>query len=295
MENETLRRRAKAIAEDRDRGAAELLSSTLPLLADALATGPAAALEVVRVICRGQPAMAPLWNACAAAVADRSRPGRFAVVRADMERAPAALVRAAHLALKDLLPAERPPHVLTLSYSSSVARVLADVARQRTLHVTCAEGRPRYEGRRLATDLAGAGAVVTLTTDAALGASLDRASAVIVGADGFDERYWTNKVGTRSLAAAASLTGVSVFVICTRDKARPVAFVGPSFDGATDEVWSNPPAGIIVSNPYFEHTPVELATLFLTEAGPVPPSELSQVIRRYAADILLLRDSLRVS
>src|SRR5262245_22917657 len=121
--------------------------------------------------------MAPLWNACAAAVADRSRPGRFAQVRAEMERAPSALVTAAQRALDDLLPDDRTPHLLTLSYSSSVARTLSEVARQRRLHVTCAEGRPRLEGRRMAAELTKAGAVVTLATDAAIVAALDHASA----------------------------------------------------------------------------------------------------------------------
>jgi len=60
VENQALRRRAEEIAHDRDRGAAELLALTLPLLAEALATGADTTLEVVRTICGGQPAMAPL-------------------------------------------------------------------------------------------------------------------------------------------------------------------------------------------------------------------------------------------
>jgi translation initiation factor 2B subunit (eIF-2B alpha/beta/delta family) len=295
VENQALRRRAEEIAQDRDRGAGELLALLLPLLADALADGPELTLQVVRRICYGQPAMAPLWNACAAAVADGSQPGRFARVRAEMERAPAALVRAAQRALDDLLPDDRPPHLITLSYSSSVARLLAAVAAKRTLHVTCAEGRPRFEGRRMAADLAAAGAAVTLTIDAAITASLDRASALVVGADAFDEICWTTMVGTRGTAAAAYFVGVPVYVVCTRDKARSSSAAVPVPNGEPHEIWADPPERISVSNPYFEPTPVELATLFLTEAGPIPPSQLGQIVLRYSADISLLRNSLQVS
>ena len=286
MENQALRRRAKEIAQDRDRGAAELLSLTLPLLADALAGGGEMTLDVVRMICRGQPAMAPLWNACGAAITDASQPGRFARVRAEMERAPAALVRAAGAALRDALGDERSPRLLTLSYSSSVARVLGALAPDRALKVTCGEGRPRYEGRRMASALAAHGIDVTLTTDAALTATLSSASAVVVGADGFGPAAWINKVGTRGLAAAASLAGIPTFVICTRDKARAApADADAAVEGPPGEIWEGPPAGVRLSNPYFEAIPAEVATLFLMESGRLAPDELEAVCARYAADI----------
>jgi translation initiation factor 2B subunit (eIF-2B alpha/beta/delta family) len=286
VEIQALRRRAEEIAEDRDRGAAELLALTLPLLADALAGGRAAPLEVARVICRGQPAMAPLWNACAAAVADASQPGRFARRRAEMERAPAALVRAAGAALRDALSSDESPHLLTLSYSSSLVRVLGALAADRRFRVTCGESRPRYEGRRMATDLAAHGIDVTLVTDAALASALASASAVVVGADAFAPVSWTNKVGTRALAAAASLAGVPTFVICARDKARPPApGAAEHNDGPPAEIWEDPPPGIRVANPYFETIPAELATLFLMEIGRVGPDELDRVCTRYAADL----------
>src|SRR5688572_27286127 len=87
--------RAQQIAEDRDSGASALAARLLPLLAEAIQAGEAVTLDVARVICSGQPAMAPLWNACAAAVAEHHTPDTFARVRAQMERAPTALTRAA--------------------------------------------------------------------------------------------------------------------------------------------------------------------------------------------------------
>ena len=292
MEN-VLLRRAERIAGNRDAGAAELLAETLPLLADALTAGPAATRDVARVVCYGQPAMAPLWNACAAAVADRVHPGRFARARAEMERAPAALTRAASLALKDALLGVPAPHLLTLSYSSSVVRALTALAGECPLQVTCGEGRPRFEGRRMAAELAAAGMGVTLATDAALTSHLDAASAVVVGADAFGATHWINKAGTRGLAAAAHLAGVPVFVVCTRDKALPDGRAsGFQREGASDEVWPNAPAGLRVANPYFERTPVGLATLFLLESGPVSPRDLAHVLHRYRENISLLLNEL---
>jgi len=287
VENQTLMRRAEAIANDRDRGAAELLAQTLPLLAEALDEGRAAAIDVARVVCKGQPAMAPLWNACAAAVADFLTPGRFARVRAEMERAPAALVRAAGVALADALRDQPAPLLLTLSYSSSVAQVLASLVRTTPFAVVCGEGRPRFEGRRLATELAAAGARVTLTTDAALTAYLPSAAAVVAGADAVARDHWINKVGTRGLAAAAALAGVPTYAISTRSKAlaQPLATRAelPQADGA--EVWTGAPPGLEVANPYFERIPVELATLFLCDSGPIAPGDIAAISERFAADI----------
>ena len=279
----TLIARAEPIAGDRDGGASELLTAVLPLLADAIAEGADAVDAIVRIVCPGQPAMASLWNACAAAVAERSQPGRFARVRAEMERAPRALVRAAAAALRDVVEGSDDATLLTLSFSGSVAQTLSEVARSHRVRVICGEGRPRYEGRRMAETLARAGAAAVVTTDAALTVYLAEAIAVIVGADALAADHWINKVGTVGVAAAAALRGVPLYVVASRDKAlaRPLAAwpLAPA-----DEVWDRPPAGVVCANPYFEAIPAELATLFLTDAGPVSPVDLPQLSQRYGGD-----------
>src|SRR5687767_3613614 len=90
--------RATAVAADRDAGASELLARLLPLLEEAIAAGPDQTIAVARIVCATQPAMASLWHACAAAVAEIAQPGSFARRRAELERAPRALVRAASAA-----------------------------------------------------------------------------------------------------------------------------------------------------------------------------------------------------
>jgi len=284
--------RARAIAEDRDRGASELLQSLLPLLQDAIIAGETATIDVARVVCRGQPAMAPLWNACAAALADHHTRGRFARIRAEMERAPAALTRLGVAALGDLVKDSSLPHVLTLSYSGSVRSILERLVAAKPFRVTCGEGRPRFEGRTMATALAAVGARVTLATDAALTTFLPSATAVVVGADALGATFWINKAGTRGLAAAASLCGVPVYVVATRDKAmgRLLEQRQAGVDMAAVEVWADPPSEVAVANPYFERIASELATLFLTEAGPLTPADLPAVAERYGDDIRKLID-----
>jgi translation initiation factor eIF-2B subunit delta/ribose 1,5-bisphosphate isomerase len=290
----TLEARADRIAADRDRGASELLRDLLPLLAEAIAGGGAAPREVARIVCAGQPAMAPLWNACAAALADRDRPGRFARVRAEMERAAPALMRSASATLAELAPTGRDAVVITLSFSGSVAQTIGAIARTRPLQVVCAEGRPRFEGRRMAETLAGSGARVTLTTDAAIATYLSAEAVVVVGADAIAADGWINKVGTLGVAAAASLRGTPLYVIASRDKAlaRPLRDRWRSPAAAPDEIWSAPVAGVTCENRYFERIPSELATLFLTDAGPISPSDLPQVSERYLDDIAVLISAL---
>jgi translation initiation factor 2B subunit (eIF-2B alpha/beta/delta family) len=273
------------IASNRDAGASELLARLLPLLAEAVSHGEAETLAVARVICHGQPAMASLWNACAAALMEHTVPGRFARVRAEMERAPAALTRAASVAMLDALQGTESPRLLTLSYSRSVVSVLAAVGARKRIEVICGEGRPRYEGRRMAEAVA-SDVSTTLTTDAALTSYLDNAAAVIVGVDAVAAQHWINKVGTRGLAAAAAQRGIPTYVICTRDKLQSEQLAGrwSSSAGPGDEVWQAPKP-VRVENPYFERVPAELATLFLMDAGFISPLHLPTATERYGSDV----------
>jgi translation initiation factor 2B subunit (eIF-2B alpha/beta/delta family) len=279
--------RATALAADRDAGASEVLARLLPLLEEAIVAGPDQTLAVARIVCAAQPAMAPLWHACAAAAAEITQPGRFARRRAELERAPRALARAASAALRDLLTGERTPLLLTVSFSASVAQTLAAVARTQSFQVACGEGRPRFEGRRLARDLHTSGIDVTLVVDAAVTALLPQATAVVVGADAISADRWINKIGTFGLAAAAASSGVAVYVIASRDKFVPRA-LEPHIRlplNPADEIWPDGPLEIHRRNIYFEATPSDLATLYLSDGGAISYANLPEAVERGAQDI----------
>jgi translation initiation factor eIF-2B subunit delta len=289
-----LLQRAEAIAIDRDSGASELTARLLPLLDEALRRAPPLVVPIIRRVCEGQPAMAPLWHVCAAALDDGEHPGAFARMRQARERAPAALARVASAALVEDLSGVAQPLLLTLSFSGSVVEVLRAVQAIRPIRIVCGEGRPRYEGRRLAASLAAAGATVTLTTDAAVPAYLREAAAVVVGADAVAASFWINKVGTHGLAATAADRGVPVMVMATSDKALPARLAShwrlPLAD--PDEVWGDPPRAVRVENPYFEAVPAELATVVFTEVGRLTPDGFPAFAERGAERWVRLLDAL---
>jgi methylthioribose-1-phosphate isomerase len=283
--------RAHAIATDRDHGASELVAALLPVLQEALAQGPACVAEVIRCVCRGQASMAPLWHVCAAALHERERPGTYARYRQARERAPASMVRVASRALAEEWSAVDIPVVLTLSFSGSVLDVLSAVHRLKPLQVVCGEGRPRYEGRRCAAQLADAGVRVILATDASVGRYLAGAAGVVVGADSVGPSFWINKVGTASLASAAERTGVPVFVVATSDKSLPseLASRWRSSSVGPDEVWHDPPPGVHVENHLFEAVPGELLTALLTDVGVLTPADLPAFAERGSGALEALR------
>lgn len=277
--------RAVEAARDRDMGASEVLSSLLPLLAEAVRAGRDRTRAIVRAICEAQPGMAPLWNACAAAAADAATPGTFARFEAGARRRPAALTRAAASVLRDQALGVARPRFLTVSYSGSVCDVLAAVASVGPVEVVCAEGRPRLEGRRTAERLAAAGAAVTLTTDAAIGVFLPGATAVVTGADAITGTSWINKVGTLGLAASAGLAGVPVLVLASQDKFLP-SILEPRLvlaDGPPSEVLEAAPVAVTPANPVFEPIPLSLATVLVTDRGPAPPSSAAEIARQWSS------------
>jgi translation initiation factor 2B subunit (eIF-2B alpha/beta/delta family) len=234
--------------------------------------------------------MASIWNAALALVGEARRPGALDRFEATRRAAAGALARAVADALR--LPGGGPLHVVTLSFSGSVLAGLIETARrERSLLVSCAEGRPALEGRRLAAALAGAGIPVDLYTDAALGGALgrhpDARTAVLVGADAVAPGWTINKSGTAMLAAAAARERVPVMVAASRDKfvdartARLLAIV--EHDGR--EVWPEAPPGVTVLNRWFEYVPVDLVEAVVTEAGGLPPDRLGDACRVAAADV----------
>jgi translation initiation factor 2B subunit (eIF-2B alpha/beta/delta family) len=267
--------RIAQLASDRVSGASEILDEALAVLREALAT-PADLLPVARALCRAQPTMAPIWNATLAALGTRDDPMRFTRFEQRVVRAPEALIRFARecfdLSESGHGSAGRRPsplHVVTISFSRSVARVLETLGREGPLRVSCSESRPALEGRRLAARLVESGIPVTCYTDAAIGHAVGDAHAVLVGADAVAPRWFLNKSGTRMLAAAATQQGVPVYVLASRDKfvSRQIADELSIREQEPAEVWDSAPAGVTVRNPYFESTPLDLVTALITDVG----------------------------
>jgi len=176
--------------------------------------------------------------------------------------------------------------ILTLSSSSTVLAALQLAIEQRTIQVTCLEGRPRLEGRRMARALANGGIPVRLAVDAAVGVLVAQSDLVLVGADSVGDRGIVNKIGTCAAALVARFAGVPVYVLADKTK-----FLPPGFPQITDrqappgEVWRRPAhrgphangrlpgerTGVDIWNGYFEAVPLDLITGIVSEDGVLEP------------------------
>jgi translation initiation factor 2B subunit (eIF-2B alpha/beta/delta family) len=293
-------------------GASELLWQAIAILRGARG-GRAPLDEVAREVARAQPSMAPIWNAALAAMADAGRAadpqstverresGGTALDRFEQRcrRAGAALER---VAVESLTPAAgRGVHAITFSFSGSVlACLLALAGRGRgasrasvpaRVRVSCAEGRPAFEGRRMAEALAREGLAVDFFADAAVAVAMHGETrderVVLVGADAVAPEWAVNKVGTGMLAAAAARLGVPVYVVATRDKfvdARVAELLGIA-DHDSAEVWDGPPGGVAVRNPYFERVGLDLACGILTDAGMLTAGMVGEACRAASSGV----------
>ncbi len=277
------------LSEDSRSGASELLPRAIEILRAAARLPPDSALDAARAVGRAQPSMASSWNAALAALRERRAPGALDRFDARRRRAPDALVRCA---LDQLLaPGVDRLHVVTISFSGSVLACLLAAARQVRLRVSCAEGRPGLEGRRLALALAEAGVPVDFYMDAALGEALQRGklggTVVLTGADAVTPSWFINKTGTSMLAAAASRIGVPFYVAATRDKfmdaraARLLRIV----EHNPRAVWDEAPAGVRVRNAWFEKVPADLLSGIITDTGTLLPGMLEEACRAASAEI----------
>ena len=265
MSGEDLDRRVGRIAADRQSGASQLLAEALAILGEALAAGvPIRPLATALIA--AQPSMAPIQNAVRAAFLAQT-PQELDRYAQRTRRAPAALARHA-LALFGSEPSTA-LRIVTISFSATVLGALQALAQEQQLHVSCADGQPGLEGRRMAERLASAGVEVSHYTDAGLGHALAGATGVLVGADAVTPDWFLNKSGTRMLAAAASSYGVPVYVAASLDKfvSRAVAARLEIREESPAEIWPEPPAGVRVRNPYFETTPLDLVSAVISEAG----------------------------
>jgi translation initiation factor 2B subunit (eIF-2B alpha/beta/delta family) len=283
--HDTIRRALDALRRDGISGASELLPQAIRILRQAAGEGDGMG-PVARAVGLAQPSMACLWNAALAALAGQPTLDRF---EQRSQGAVAAMTRAATVALAPA--AGRRLHVITCSFSGSVLACVRAIAASGAVRVSCAEGRPGYEGRRMAEALAGRGCAVTLYTDAAIAEALqghdEEERVVVVGADAVTPEWIINKVGTGMLAAAAVHAGVPVHVAATREKfvdsrvGRLLA-ISPH---AGAEVWDGAPEGVAVRNPYFERVAIDLVAGFLTDAGLLTGDMVAEACRAASAGV----------
>ncbi len=159
--------------------------------------------------------------------------------------------------------------ILTHSRSSTVEKILFHAYEKTPFRLIVTESRPNNEGRLLAYALAERGIPTTFVVDAAAGRF--NPHMVLVGADAVTREYVVNKIGTLLLAAHFPL-----YVACTTQK-----FTSEEVEiqeENPDEVLLNPPSEITVENFYFDRTPLDMVTAFVTERGILTPEEVHHLL-----------------
>lgn len=162
--------------------------------------------------------------------------------------------------------------VLTNGRSTTVRAALRHAQRAgRRFKVICAESRPACEGRTLAAELAGAGMQVTLVIDALAVAMAREVQLVLVGADYLGPSGLVNKVGTYGIALAASAQNVPMYALCGSEKFLPPGYVPPAQTRwPAEQVWDGAPQNLVITNLYFDSTPLAALAGIVTEHGVQP-------------------------
>ncbi len=241
-----------AMERDRLSGAAEIGSDHAGRLLAAVDNGTL--YESCRTVLASYPSMASLWvMANLACVHGADAAGQYEKMGQARDR----------VVMHGMELLEHDMRVLTYSRSSTVMRILRE-STDKHIGVICGEGRPSYEGRRLARELSEADIEVRFATDAGVLSCTSEADMVLIGADALLQGRVVNKRGSMALALAAERHGVPLYVAASSYKRFPFVLVREEPPG---EVWSDAPPGVTVENVYFEAVPDDLVTGFVTEHG----------------------------
>ncbi|MFB6218094.1 MAG: NUDIX domain-containing protein [Halobacteriaceae archaeon] len=207
------------------------------------------------------------------------------MARADPE--PASVADTARTVLADAATADRAAAAAaadriggaTVATISRSGTVLAALRAGDPAEVLIGESRPGREGVGVAEELAGE-CPVTLAPDAALPGLVERADAVLVGADSvLPDGGVRNKAGTYPLALAAARAGVPVYAAAAADKISPDAESATETADRADVYDGDAP--LRVAAPLFEVTPADLVAGVVTEEGTLDAGDVRSVAERH--------------
>jgi methylthioribose-1-phosphate isomerase len=172
----------------------------------------------------------------------------------------------------------------TVSYGTAIAPVRTAIGQGKKVKVIATETRPRLQGAKLTTyELLRDRIPVMLIVDGAVGYVMKKGMVqeVIVGADRITKRFVANKVGTYLIALAAQANQIPFYV------AAPISTFDLGNDRAEVKIEERSPRevthiggkrivpkGVLVFNPAFDLTPVELVKGFITNKGVITPDML---------------------
>jgi ribose 1,5-bisphosphate isomerase len=175
--------------------------------------------------------------------------------------------------------------VLTHCHSSTVTYLLRKAKEAgNSFEVFCTETRPFLQGRITARELVEAGIKTTLIVDSAARFFMNKIDMVIVGADAItSEGNVINKIGTSMIALAAKEARTPFYVVSELLKFDPATMYGEYEkieERSAEEVWANPPKGLIIRNPVFDVTRRDFIHGIICEEGIISPHLVSEIVKR---------------
>lgn len=278
--------RLEEIGCDRARGARELALEASRAVLDGAREArtddyPANSVPLARAVVDAQPEMAPFYHLAARILVGGGI--------SELERQVMALVREIE---DDSFEREAASHVpadgtvMTYSRSGSVLSALQTARHTgKEFRVLVGEGRPGYEGRALASELAKSGIAVDLLSDAALLSRVSEAQLVLVGADAVGSRSLRNKIGTRALCAVARTEARPVYAVIDETKLLPERFWASTSERPPGEVWAEQPPGVRVRNPYFETVRLNELDGFVGKDGLMSADDVAARVERTAEEL----------
>ncbi|WP_166805044.1 translation initiation factor eIF-2B [Nitrosococcus wardiae] len=273
----------KILAEDREHGASELARRSLALLAERAQTSPAttcgdliAELNLLADQFRQiRPSIAPVqnlvgrWQSLLSRFPQEEvvslRPKIVALAQQLQDQSQQAVTA---IARQTAALVGRGATVMTHSLSSTVVASFK-LLKDQGVDAIITESRPLLEGCRLARKLSEWGIATTLITDAQMGLFVGKAKGVVVGADTLlKDGSVINKAGTLLLALAARHQNIPFYVASETFKRVSASPTQAQLEEkAPEELALESPPGITLRNIYFDITPPNLISAYITEQG----------------------------
>lgn len=176
-------------------------------------------------------------------------------------------------------------NIFTHCHASTVTKILIAAWKEgKRFTVRNTETRPRFQGRKTATELAAAGIPVIHSVDSAGRVSMRKCDLFLFGADAVTaEGNVINKIGTTMFVEFARLYQIPVYSCTNSWKFDPATIGGadePIEERDPKEVWGDAPKGVKIINPAFELTPADRINGIITELGVFKPETLVTEIQK---------------
>ena len=157
--------------------------------------------------------------------------------------------------------------VLTHSYSSTVLNTILYAKKiGKTFSVVCTESRPMMEGLKLAKTLGKNGIKVKLIVDSAIFSFIKDANLILLGADAITTKGLINKIGTKGISITAKHHKTPTYSLCSTIKFIPENYtLKLDQQKNPEELLINKLTNVTPVNYYFDLTPLEYLTGFITE------------------------------